>query len=110
MLPENYQKRSLFRFDTPVDARRPIDEYRSLPDHAWQASYWGENHCSVGMLLLREGDSGTECHFFSDSVVDSLLLEQMPCIQGFLGPDGSFGKETYALLFRMEPNGLTQAH
>lgn len=28
MLPENYQKRSFFRFDTPVDLQRLTDEYR----------------------------------------------------------------------------------
>ncbi len=110
MLPENYQKRSFLRFDTPVDLQRLTDEYRSIPKNAWQASYCGHIHCSVGMMLLRGGESGTEEDFFSDSVADNPLLEQLPYIKSFLGPDGPFGEANYAFIFRMEPNGLTQAH
>ncbi len=110
MLPEKYQKRSFFRFDLPVDLRRLVDEYRSIPDDAWQASYWGEIHCSVGMLLLRGGESGTEHDFFSDDVTDHPLLEDLPYMKSFLDADGPFGPAHYAFVFRMEPNGLSQAH
>jgi len=110
MLPENYQKRSFLRFDTAVDLQRLVDECHSIPESAWQASYWGKIHCSVGMLLLRGGESGTEEDFFADSVVDSPLLEQLPYMKSFLVPDGPFGTANYAFIFRMEPNGVTQAH
>lgn len=110
MLPETYQKRSFYRFDVPVDLARLREEYHSIPESAWQASYWGDIHCSVGMLLLRGGESGTEQDFFSDAVSDSPLLEQLPYMKSFLVPDGPFGEANYAFLFRMEPNGLTQAH
>lgn len=110
MLPEQYQKRSFLRFDTPVDHQRLITEYRSIPEDAWQASYWGSVHCSVGMLLLRGGESGTEHDFFSESVTDSPLLEQLPYMRSLFQPEGPFGEAGYAFIFRMEPNGLTQAH
>ena len=110
MLPENYQKRSFYRFAVPVDVPRLVGEYRSVPEDAWQASYWGNIHCSVGMLLLRGGETGTEEDFFADSVSDSPLLAKLPYMKSFLGRDGPFGEASYAFLFRMEPNGLTQAH
>jgi hypothetical protein len=94
----------------PVDLPRLVDEYHSIPDSAWQSSYWGDIHCSVGMLLLRGGESGTEEDFFADSVVDSPVLEQLPYMKSFLGPDGPYGESSYAFIFRMEPNGVTQAH
>jgi hypothetical protein len=93
-----------------VDLQRLIEEYRSIPESAWQSSYWGNIHCSVGMLLLRGGETGTEEDFFSEDVVDSPLLEKLPYMNSFLGPDGPFGASTYAFIFRMEPNGLSQAH
>lgn len=110
MLPDNYQKRSFLRFDTPVDLSRLTEEYHSIPEDAWQASYWGSIHCSVGMLLLRGGNSGTEHDFFSEQVDDSPLLDTLPYMRSLMEEDGPFGKANYAFIFRMEPNGLTQAH
>jgi hypothetical protein len=110
VLPEKYQKRSFLRFATPINLPRLIDEYHSIPEDIWQASYWGNIHCSVGMLLLRGGQSGTEKDFFSDSVFDNSVLEQLPYIKSLIDPDGPFGGAEYAFIFRMEPSGLTQAH
>ena len=110
MLPEKYQKRSFLKFDIPVDLQQLQQEYRSIPEDAWQASYWGNIHCSVGMLLLRGGDSGTEQDFFADAVNDNPLLGQLPYMQSLMAADGPFGQAHYAFIFRMEPNGLTQAH
>lgn len=110
MLPEKYQKRSFLRFDSPVDLPRLIAEYHSIPEDAWQASYWGNIHCSVGMLLLRGGQSGTEEDFFSDKVFDNPVLDQLPYIKSLIDADGPFGGAVYAFIFRMEPSGLTQAH
>lgn len=110
MLPEKYRKRSFLRFDVPVDMDRLVDEYHSIPESAWQASYWGHIHSSVGVLLLRGGESGTEQDFFADEVTDSPLLDELPYMKSFLVPDGPFGEASYAFIFRMEPNGLTQIH
>ena len=40
-----------------IDLPRLRQEYASIPEDAWMASYWGTIHCSVGMLLLRGGQS-----------------------------------------------------
>ncbi|AQA17229.1 hypothetical protein BST95_02325 [Halioglobus japonicus] len=109
-LPEGYGKRSFLRFAVPVDLPRLQQEYASIPEHAWMASYWGTIHCSVGMLLLRGGQNGTEHDFFADDVADSPLLDSLPYIKSLMAADGPFGGAHYGFLFRMEPNGLTQAH
>lgn len=109
-LPENYQKRSFYRFDVQIDLERLVDEFLAIPDDAWYASYWGEIHCSVGMLLLRGGSTGTERDFYADSVVNYPILDKLPYMKSFLTADGPFGEATYAFIFTMEPNGLTQAH
>ncbi|QFU74241.1 hypothetical protein EY643_00470 [Halioglobus maricola] len=109
-LPEGYGKRSFLRFAVPVDLERLRREYVSIPADAWMASYWGTIHCSVGMLLLRGGQSGTERDFFADDVADSPLLEKLPYIKSLMDDTGPFGRAHYGFLFRMEPNGLTQAH
>lgn len=110
MLPEKYQKRSFRRFRVPIDSARLLAEFNSIPDSAWQSSYWGDVHCSVGMLLLRGGSKGTEADFYSANVQDSPLLADLEYIKSLLDRDGPFGGAHYAFLFRMEPNGVTKIH
>ena len=69
MLPPEYRKKNFLRFDVPVDLDGLVGEYNAIPSSAWATSYWGDVHCSVGMLLLRGGTSGTERDFYSDEVV-----------------------------------------
>lgn len=110
MLPQGYEKRSFIRFGVDIDQQKILDEYHSIPDEAWVSSYWGHVHCSVGMLLLRGGVSGTEADFFSDGVKDSPLLDKLPYIKSLIAEDGPFGGAQYAFLFKMEPDGVTLKH
>lgn len=110
MLPDGYQKRSFLRFHVPIDLEALRDEFRSIPNEAWVSSYWGNIHCSIGMLLLRGGDAGGAEDFFSDEVIDKAPLAKLPYIESLLGPDGPFGAAVYAFLFRMEPRGVTLGH
>ena len=80
MLPEKYQKRSFLRFDCNIDLTTLLSEYNSLSNSLWQTSYWGSIHCSIGMLLLRGGNKGTEFDFFADNVFDQDILKELPYI------------------------------
>jgi hypothetical protein len=108
-LPEGYRKRSFLEFDVPLDIHSLLEEFSSIPKSAWQSSYWGNAHCSVGMLLLRGGTSGTEDDFWSPGEVqDHPHLREMPTFSSLL--NGPFGRTRYAFIFRMRPNGVTLRH
>lgn len=110
MLPAQYQKKSFYQFKVPIDLERLRDEFNSISDDAWATSYWGEIHCSIGMLLLRGGVKGTEEDFFSERVEDTAVLQEMPYIKSLLDETGPFGEASYAFLFKTQPNGLTLKH
>ncbi|MBX2846958.1 MAG: aspartyl/asparaginyl beta-hydroxylase domain-containing protein [Acidiferrobacterales bacterium] len=110
MLPKNYQKRSFLRFDFEVDSEALLADFNSLGDDVWQTSYWGSIHCSIGMLLLRGGNKGTEFDFFSDEVFDQPVLKKLPYISELIGKNGPFGEATYAFIFKMKANGVTLKH
>jgi hypothetical protein len=108
-LPEGYRKRSFLEFDVPLDIHSLLEEYRSIPKSAWRSSYWGDSHCSVSMLLLRGGASGTEDDFWTlDEVQDHPHLHEMPTLSSLL--NGPFGHTRYVFIFRMRPNGVTLRH
>ena len=110
MLPEKYKKRSFLRFDCGVDMSQLISEFHSIESQTWESSYWGSVHCSIGMLLLRGGDRGTEYDFFSDQVFDKAILSQLPYINYLISEDGPFGRAEYAFIFKLKPNGVTLKH
>jgi len=110
VLPANYRKRSFLRFNAPIEQDRLLADYQSISEDAWMSSYWGNVHCSVGMLLLRGGGTGTPEDFYSDEVHDQPLLSELPYIRELIDSDGPFGKAEFAFLFRMEPDGVTLAH
>ncbi len=110
MLPAGYEKKSFRRFSQPIDLDRLRSEFDAIPDEVWQASYWGDIHCSVGMLLLRGGDKGTQEDFYCERVSDHPLLASLDYMLELIAPDGPFGGATYAFLFRMRPNGVTLVH
>ena len=110
MLPPGYEKKSFRRFALPIDLDRLQGEFDSIPDEVWQASYWGDIHCSVGMLLLRGGNQGTQEDFYSELVSDHRLLDKLDYMRELIDPDGPFGGAKYAFLFRMRPNGVTLVH
>jgi hypothetical protein len=110
VLPARYRKRSFLRFNAPIDQDRLLRDYHAISESAWLSSYWGNVHCSVGMLLLRGGGSGTPEDFYSDEVHDQPLLLELPYIEELIGASGAFGKAEFAFLFRMEPDGVTLAH
>ena len=110
MLPAGYEKRSFLQFALPINSEALVEEYHSIPEESWASSYWGNVHCSVGMLLLRGGNAGSSEDFFSEDTVDSPLLAGLPIMSGLLSADGPFGDVDYAFLFRMEPDGVTLRH
>ncbi len=110
MLPRKYRKKSFLKFSCSVDTNKLLEEYRSIPDSAWGSSYWGNIHCSVGMLLLRGGKQGTEHDFFSELVHDKPILDELPYIKHLISEEGPFGKAGYAFIFRLEPNGVSLKH
>ncbi len=110
MLPKKYQKRSFLRFDCNLDNDSLVDEFRSIKDNAWETSYWGSIHCSIGMLLLRGGNQGTEFDFFCDHVVDKPILKDMPYIASLIDENGPFGRAHYAFIFKLKPHGVTLRH
>jgi len=110
VLPEEYQKKSFLRFDCQLDLETLTSEYSGLSDSIWQTSYWGSIHCSIGMVLLRGGNKGTEFDFFSDDVFDKPVLKQLPYISELIGENGPFGQATYAFIFKMRANGVTLKH
>jgi len=110
MLEEKYRKRSFLRFSPAIDVPRLEKEYRSIPEDVWASSYWGDVHCSVGMLLLRGGKEGGEGDFTCDEVFDREILEKLPYISSLISAYGPFGKATYAFIFRMLPRGVTLVH
>lgn len=110
MLPEGYEKKSFYRFDVDIDVATLVDEYLSISEEEWLASYWGNVHCSIGMLLLRGGDSGTSVDFFADEIFDAEILNSVPYMKYLIDEKGPFGGARYAFLFRMEADGVTLKH
>ena len=110
MLDQKYKKRSFLKLPVAIDSSKLLQEFNSIPAQQWASSYWGATHCSVGMLLLRGGNSGTEADFYSEEVHDNPLLDQLPYIRNLISNKGPFGGAKYAFIFRMLPNGITIAH
>jgi len=110
MLPDKYKKRSFLKFSCDIDTHLLKQEFDSISSEAWESSYWGSIHCSIGMLLLRGGDQGTEFDFFSQQVFDKPILKTLPYIEQLIGEDGPFGKAEYAFIFKLKPNGITLKH
>lgn len=110
MLPENYSKRSFLKFNCDIDANKILQEFESIDNNVWESTYWGNVHCSIGMLLLRGGNQGTEFDFFCDTVFDKPILNSLPYINSLIGDDGPFGRASYAFIFKMQPNGVTLTH
>ena len=110
MLPKGYQKRSFLRFDANIKQDLILKEYKSIPDDSWASSYWGNIHCSIGMLLLRGGTDGNEEDFYSDIINDLPLLRQLPYIQYLISKDGPFGIVEYAFILKMEAKGVSLKH
>jgi len=110
MLPEQYHKRSFLRFDCNIDNDKLLQEFHSINADAWESSYWGNIHCSIGMLLLRGGNQGNEFDFFSDQVFDKPILRDLPYINYLISNEGPFGRANYAFIFKLEPNGVTLKH
>lgn len=110
MLPATYKKRSFLKFSATIDIGKLLEEFNSIPGPEWASSYWGNVHCSVGSLLLRGGNTGTEEDYAAKETHDHALLEHLPYMNELIGTEGPFGKASYAFLFRMIPNGVTLAH
>lgn len=110
MLPDGYKKTSFLKFDFRINTKKLEKEFQSIPSDSWESSYWGNVHCSVGMLLLRGGQDGTENDFYSDQVYDQSILHQLPYIEQLISEEGPFGKAIYAFIFRLKPNGVTLLH
>jgi len=110
MLPSQYQKRSFLKFSPTFDVEKLRQEYAHMEQADWANSYWGKVHCSVGMLLLRGGNTGTEKDFYCDHVEDSPLLTETTYLQQIIGADGPFGLAKYAFIFKMKANGVTLKH
>ena len=110
MLPFKYRKKSFLKFRPTLDGDLLKKEFHSITDDEWASSYWGEIHCSVGMLLLRGGNLGTEADFYSDKVKDKEILQKLPYIEHLISENGPFGKAIYAFIFKLRPNGVTLKH
>lgn len=110
MLSEKHRKRSFLRFNVDIDLNRLLKEYHAIPEDAWSTTYWGNVHCSVGMLLLRGGQNGNENDFFCDEVVDHDVLLLMPYLKELISNYGPFGESKYCFIFRTIPNGVTLGH
>jgi hypothetical protein len=110
MLPAGYEKKSFRRFDIGVDVERLQAEFAAIPQACWASSYWGSIHCSVGMLLLRGGTTGTQDDFYCDQIEDHEVLGDLPYIRSLLDESGPFGMASYAFIFRMQPKGVTLVH
>lgn len=110
MLEGKYRKRSFLKFRESFDTDRLRQEVESISPSDWATTYWGNIHCSVGMLLLRGGTTGTAVDFFCEETSDNELLQQLPYINSIVGEDGPMGRARYVFLFRMIANGITKAH
>lgn len=110
MLPDGYEKVSFRRFAVEIDFDRLMADYVSIPDQAWANSYWGDVHCSVGMLLLRGGNTGTPEDFYCEQVSDNDLLAGLPYIESLLAENGPFGGANYAFFFKTKAHGVTLIH
>lgn len=109
MSTNTFRKQSFLRFNVGLDNDRLLAEYENIPADAWLNSYWGNVHCSVGMLL-RGGNSGSAEDFYSKDVVDQPILDHLPYAGELISESGPFGRAEFAFIFRMEPNGVTMAH
>ena len=110
MIPIQYTKRSFRRFAEKIDLEKLRNDFHRIPDEEWSASYWGDIHCSVGMLLLRGGKTGAQEDFYCDSVYDHPVLKRLDYIRSLIAEDGPFGGAKYAFIFRMNPGGVTLVH
>lgn len=110
MIPEGYAKQSFRRFAVDINVDALKRDFARIPDEEWNASYWGDIHCSVGMLLLRGGASGGQEDFYCEDVQDHRLLGSLDYIQSLIARDGPFGWARYAFIFRMRPGGVTLVH
>jgi hypothetical protein len=110
MLPDNYKKKSFLKFSVDIDTDKLIDELNSISGSYWASSYWGNVHCSIGSILLRGGNKGTQDDYACEKVYDHRILKDLPYISELINEEGPFGGAKYAFLFKMIPNGITLAH
>jgi hypothetical protein len=110
MLPSGYEKKSFLRFDIDIDINKLRSDFNCISEEDWMSSYWGNVHCSIGMLLLRGGNLGTSEDFFSEEIFDKKILKSMPYIEWLISEQGPFGKIEYAFIFKTQPNGVTLRH
>ncbi len=110
MLPAGYEKKNFLRFKTAIDLNKIQAEYDSISADEWLTSYWGNIHCSIGMLLLRGGDKGNSEDFLSDEVFDKPLLDKLPYMKSLIAESGPFGPAIYAFIFKTKANGVTLRH
>ena len=103
------KKKSFLKFPLEIDTQRLLEEYQSIPEHLWGGSHW-DVHCSIDMLLLRGGSTGTDEDFTTTDVSNAPILEKMPYISSLLAEEGPFGGAIYAFIFRTKPNGITRVH
>ncbi len=106
---EDCAKRSFLKVPVPIDVPRLLQEYQSIPASAWGVSPW-DVHCSINIIQLRGGGSGTADDFVTADVQDSPLLARMPYFTSLLSPDGPFGGAIVASIARTKPNGITRGH
>jgi hypothetical protein len=110
MLSLGYEKKSFLRFDVGIDIDKLRSDFNCISEKDWMSSYWGNVHCSIGMLLLRGGNLGTSEDFFSEDVFDKNILKSLPYIEWLISEEGPFGKIEYAFIFKTKPNGVTLRH
>ncbi len=110
MLPSGYKKTNFLRFKPEIDLKTLRAEFDAISADKWLASYWGNIHCSIGMLLLRGGNKGNSEDFLCDEVFDYPILDEMPYINYLISKDGPFGEAIYAFIFKTKPNGVTLRH
>lgn len=103
------RKRSFLKLPLEIDIERLKSEFDSIPADAWGGSLW-DAHCSIDMLLLRGGASGSAEDFTTYDVKNNPLVETLPYIGWLLSPEGPFGGTSYAFIFRTKPNGITRMH
>jgi len=110
MIPDKHKKRSFIKFDFTVESDLLEEDFSKITEEDWLTSYWGSVHCSVGMLLLRGGNSGTPEDFFCKEVSNQEVLEKLPYVKRLISEDGPLGAAKYAFIFKTAPNGVTLKH
>jgi len=106
---EDCAKRSFLKLPCQIDVPRLLQEYNSIPASAWGVSPW-DVHCSINIIQLRGGGTGTADDFVTADVRDNPLLEQMPYFTWLLSAEGPFGGGIVASIARTKPNGITRGH